>query len=365
MKLFKHIIPITLAFALFSGCDDDGYIDPITEVAPGPDEAAPTVDIVYPTEGTQIRVVEDVTPLEIKFEVADDIEVQDIKLTLDGTEIASFNEFKDYRRVVSQYIYENLANGEHTLTVTATDPSGKSTSESVTFQKIEPYTPVYEGEVLYLPFDGSYFELVNATTPTVVGNPGFAGEGVVGGNAYDGAEGAYLSIPTDVLNLGNEFSAVFWMNVNGTPDRAGILVIGPPDENNPNAMNNRTAGFRFFREAAGGMQRFKLNIGTGESDSWFDGGAAADVAPNTGEWVHMAFTISETEAKVYINGELVSSGVLNGVSWEGTDVLSIMSGAPRFAEWGHLSDQSQLDELRIFNTALSQEQIQEIMANEM
>ncbi|WP_225000075.1 LamG-like jellyroll fold domain-containing protein [Cesiribacter sp. SM1] len=363
MKIFRNIMLITFALTLFGSCDDDGYIDPITEVAPGPDEAAPTVDIVYPSEGTQIRVPEDVTPVEISFEVEDDIEVQTITLTLDGTQIASFSEFLDYRRVIDSYVYENLTNGEHTLTVTATDVSGKSTSESVTFEKIEPYTPVYEGEVFYLPFDGSYMELVNVTNPTVVGSPGFTEEGVAGA-AYDGAEGAYLTFSTDMLDLGNEFSASFWMNVNGTPDRAGILVIGPPDENNPDAMNNRTAGFRFFREGSPTNQIFKLNVGTGSSDSWFDGGAAASVVPNTGEWVHMAFTISETEAKVYINGELVSSGTLNGVSWEGTNVISIMSGAPRFTEWGHLSDQSQMDELRIFNTALTQEQIQQIIADE-
>ncbi|AHM61419.1 hypothetical protein D770_15825 [Flammeovirgaceae bacterium 311] len=364
MKIFRNIMLLALSIAILGSCDDDGYIDPITAVDPGPDEAAPTVNIISPSEGATIRVREDVTPIEISFEVEDDIEVQSIVIALDGSQIASFSDFMDYRRVIDQYVYEELTNGQHTLTVTATDVSGKTTTESVTFEKLEPYTAVYEGEVLYMPFDGSFLELVNVVSPTVVGTPGFAGEGVVGGNSYKGAEGAYLTIPTENLNLTDAFSAVFWMKVNGTPDRAGILVVGPPDPDRPNAMNNRTSGFRFFREAAAGMQRFKLNVGTGESDSWFDGGAAADVAPNTGEWVHMAFTISDTEAKVYINGEVVSEGTFGGVSWADTDILSIMSGAPRFAEWGHLSDQSQMDELRIFNTVLTQEQIQQIIDDE-
>lgn len=364
MKIFKNILVLALSLAIVGGCDDDGYIDPISAVDPGPDQTAPEVNIIYPSMGTQIRVKEDVAPVEIKFEVEDDIEVESIKVSLDGTEIASFGDFKDFRKVIDKYVYESLTNGPHTLTVTATDVSGKTTTESVTFEKVEPYQPVYEGEVFYLPFDGSFMELVNIATPTVVGNPGFAGEGVVGGNAYAGAEGAYLTFSTDLLDLGNEFSTVFWLNVNAAPDRAGILVIGPADPDNPNAMNNRKSGFRFFRENAGGKQRFKLNVGTGTSDSWFDGGAAADVDPNTGEWVHMAFTISPTEAKVYINGQLVKEGTFDGVSWEGTEIISIMSGAPRFTGWGHLSDQSLMDELRIFNTVLTQEQIQQIIDNE-
>jgi hypothetical protein len=60
--------------------------------------------------------------------------------------------------------------------------------------------------------------------------------------------------------VGNEFSASFWMKVNSTPDRAGVLVAGPP------GINTRTQGFRFFRENAGGKQRFKLNVGNGTSD---------------------------------------------------------------------------------------------------
>jgi hypothetical protein len=38
-----------------------------------------------------------------------------------------------------------------------------------------------------------------------------------------------------------------------------------------------------------------------------------------------------------------------------------MSGAPRFTEWGHLSDLSYLDELYFFDVALTQEEIQTIM----
>src|SRR5690606_4640871 len=93
----------------------------------------------------------------------------------------------------------------------------------------------------------------------------------------------------------------------------------------------------------------------------FDGGENADVDPATADWVHFAFTISGTEAKVYIDGQAVSEGAFDGVDWTDCDIISIMSGAPRFTEWGHLSDESLMDELRLFNKALSQAEIEEVM----
>ena len=218
-----------------------------------------------------------------------------------------------------------------------------------------PYVP--DGQVAYWSFNFSYEEHLSGTMATEVGDPGFANTSKYGPNAFQSASDSYLTFPADALT-NDEFSATFWYNVNATPNRAGILVMGPPDDTPP--ANNRTGGFRFFREAAGGNQRFKLNVGNGTADTWVDGGSDADVAPNSG-WVHMAFTISDTAAKVYINGELAKESDFSGVDWTGVDILSIGSGAPRFVQWGHLSDQSYIDELRIFDVALPQSEIQKMI----
>lgn len=359
MKIYKNILAGALAIVLAAGCDNDGYIDPISHVDPGPDESAPTVVITYPVEGTKVQVAQDVAPIDIQFEATDDIEIQSIAISLDGTEITTLSDFKDYRRAIDAYTYETLENGDHELTITATDLSGKSTETSVNFQKVPPYVPVFDGEVFYLPFDADYMELVSITTATKVGSPGFSDESI-SGKSYAGAGDSYLTLPTTGIT-NTEFSAAFWYNLNATPDRSGILTIGPPDPNLPATPNNRKNGFRFFREGSPTNQTFKLNVGDGTADSWFDGGAAASLNPATTDWVHFAFTISDSKVVVYIDGEIVSQGAFTGIDWTGCDVLSIASGAPRFTEWGHLSDQSLLDELRIFNKALTQEEVQAIM----
>jgi len=347
----------------FSGCDE-GVIDPITEVDPGPDAGAPIVNIIKPVDGFEIQVAEPVTSTTIEFRAEDDIELSSVKVSLDGQEIASYDTFADYRIFIDEFVYNNITTGDHVLQVSATDLAGNTSMVTSNFSKEPPYTPLFPGETFYMNFDGSYSELVTVTDATEIGNPGFAPEARVGSGAYAGAQDSYLTFSTDGL-LANEFSASFWLKVNATPDRAGVLVIGPEDTGNanyPEIQNNRTSGFRFFRENAAGMQRFKLNVGFGSGDSWFDGGTAADVDPNTDQWVHFAFTISGSECVVYKNGQVVSQNSFAGIDWTGCDVMSIMSGASRFTEWGHNSDQSYMDELRLFNMALTQNDIIELIA---
>ncbi|WP_298418462.1 LamG domain-containing protein [uncultured Kordia sp.] len=357
-KIFKYSLGLSLLILMLS-CED--RIDPITEVDPGPDAGAPTVIIEKPVDGFSIQVPDLIASTTIKFRAEDDIEIESVSVKLDGQEIAFYDEFLDFRIFNEEFIYDNITTGDHVLEVSATDLAGNVTTSVSNFSKEPPYTPLFPGETFYMNFDGSYNELVSVTSATEFGSPNFAPVGRVGSGAYAGASDSYLTFPTDGL-LANEFSASFWLKVNAAPDRAGVLVIGPPDESNPDAQNNRTSGFRFFRENAGGMQRFKLNIGTGSGEAWFDGGAAADVDPNVDEWVHFAFTISETEAVVYKNGEVVSQNAFSGIDWTGCDILSIMSGAPRFTGWGHNSDESYMDELRIFNMALSQDEVIELIA---
>ncbi len=190
MKTYYSIL-ISLLIVI-SACDNG--IDPISYVAPGNDEAAPAVVISYPAEGTKIKVKESVTSIKIQFEVTDDIEIKDIVLSLDGTKIAGFDTFKDYRRLLGEYLYNALADGSHILTLTATDLTGKNTSKSVNFEKEPPYVPIFEGEVFYMPFDGDYTELISQDMATKVGSPGF-NDGGVYGKAYAGATDGYLTFP--------------------------------------------------------------------------------------------------------------------------------------------------------------------------
>lgn len=347
MKVLSKILPIFFTILLVSACNE--WIDEISSVDPGPDLSAPVVNIEYPVEGTAIQSPELIASVNIQFEATDDIELASISVMIDGVEITSYDDFIDYRRAVIEYLYDQLTSGTHTLTITATDLEGKTTTAEVHFEKKPPYTPIYAGETFYMPFDGDFVEKVSFTTATVVGTPGFSGEPLRGLNAYKGATDGYITFPSAGL-VGDQFSFEFWYKLNAVPDRAGILVISPDAE-------DRNFGLRLAREADGPKQKFFLNVGDGSTEGWFV--PSSFEVPS--DWMHLAVTVSGTKVSFYINGNLVSGGDFGAVNWTGCDIISIGSGAPRFVYWDHKSDLSYMDELRMFNRELSQAEIQAII----
>ena len=341
---------VIFAMLFLASCDEG--IDSITEIDPGPDAGAPVVTVTYPTEGTEINSLDLIVPITIKFKVEDDIEVGSVVLSLDGVEISSFDTFLDYRIVNEEFTYNNLSSGEHVLTVTGTDIVGNVTTATVNFSKAPPYEALFAGEVFYMPFDDTYTELLSITEASEVGTPTFAGVHFDGTNAYRATEGSYLTFPVDDM-FGSNMSGAFWYKVNGDPDRSGILTVGN------DIPENRNQGFRLFREGSATEQRIKLNIGTGDADSWNDGGVI-DVTAQ--EWVHVAFTISPTETVIYLDGLPVNTATPGGaIDWTGTTNITIGSGGETFSYWGHESDDSVMDELRLFNTTLSQGEIQNMI----
>lgn len=353
MKNLKSIFSSLVVVLLLYGCDQG--IDPITFVDPGPDAESPQVTISSPGDGAAIFSNKQFVSTTISFKVTDDIELASVTADFDGTQLTNITNFVDYRTVnIEGLVYDKISDGDHTITVKATDINGNITVESVNITKGPGYIPVY-GEIFYMPFNGTFTELISENDPITVGSPGYNAEGIAS-QAYKGAPNSYLTFPATGL-LGQEFSASFWINLNATPNRAGILTISPEDTENPDEPNNRSTGIRLFREDVGGNQVVKLNIGTG-TDNWFDGGATAALPP--GEWAHVAISIGQMEAAVYVNGTVVSEGSFPGLNWTGCDLISIASGAPRFVQWGHLSEESSIDELRLFDKAITSAEIDAI-----
>ncbi|MEW4924861.1 LamG domain-containing protein [Algibacter sp. 2305UL17-15] len=363
-NLNKIIIGLFALLLVLSSCEDG--IDPITAVDPGADAGAPVIKVTSPTEGLSLKVNEVFASVDISFEATDDIELETVTVSLNNVQLATFSSFIDYRRfIVDDLSYDKLADGDHVLKVVATDINGKTTTETVNFKKEPAYIVKYAGEVFYMGFDGDYTDLVALEKATVVGSPMLNDDNLNGSNSYEGALDSYLTFPADRFKT-NEFSVIFWMKVNDAANKNGVKRAGVITLRSPmvDGKHDLKKGFTFFREDAGGNQRFKLNIGSGEKNHWFDGNTAADVAPNSGEWVNFAFTVSGSEATVYIDGQVVKTGTHDGIDWTDCNLLSIMSGAPNFTQWNHWSDQSLLDELRIFNRPISQQEIQQIMADD-
>lgn len=313
-----------------------------------------------PSGATVIRSSEPLASITINFQVTDDLGIATIVVTLDGAEIANLSSFTDSKLVVIDDLIAEVATGIHTITITVTDINEVVTTQTTTFEKVDapPYMPLFAGETFYMAFDGDFSEAISGNGAIEVGTPGF--EEGVSGQSYKGAEDAYLSYPTAGL-LTSEFSGSFWYKMdNPGQNRAGILTLSAPDPNatNPDRPGNRNFGIRLFREG-GASQSLRLSVGNGTGNGT---AITPGVLTNNSDWVHIAFSISQSRAVIYLDGVLAAETNITGLDWTGCDVMSIMSGAPRYLIFNHRSDFSGLDELRFFNKFLEPQDVTEIIA---
>lgn len=355
MKTYNKLFMLALSVLMFNACDQN-YIDPISTVSPGSDESAPQITINKPVEGGVIKLPEDTSSVTIDIEVTDDIELASVAVKYDGTQLAMYTEFSDYRRALKSITYNKVLFGTHTVTVEAKDKEGKSSTATADFMKSVPYEPKYDGEIFYLPFDGDYMNMIRFDTAMITGNPGFADEGIASAMSYEGAEGSYLQYPLEDIQS-DELSMIFWMKINTDAARAGIMNVGSTNDD-----AGRKNGFRLFREGDATSQRIKLNVGTGAGESWNDGDV---VDPSTGDWVCIAVTISSTQNTIYIDGIPVRTSDMSApIDWTGCDYLTIGSGETTFTYWDHLGDPSEIDEVRFFDKVLTQDEIKSIISEE-
>lgn len=351
MKSLKFVLLFVLAGLLFATCKKG--LDPIDYVAPGPDLEPPVVTISDPTEGKTVVSMDSVGTATFRFAASDDIELKSVTVTLDGAEIAKFTSFLDYRRYAPNLVYNTLRDGEHTLVVNAVDQTGKTDSKTVNFRKVTapPYDPM-EGEVIYLPMDGSYLNYIGYTLAGVVGSPGFATGKV--NDAYAGATDSYLTYPSAGV-VGEAFSFAMWFKVNSTPDRAGMVVIGRPGTGSD---EDRKFGLRFFREGSATSQKFGINVGIGTTDVWDNPFTTIPVSDN---WVHFAVAIEANYMHIYVNGDTVKGASLkNPIDWTDCTSISIASGEPTFNIWQHYSDLSLYDEMHFFNRTITAAEVKKL-----
>lgn len=353
MKTIRYILASLLGVMFFYGCDQG--IDGITQVDPGADASAPQIKINAPTEGNIIKELETESIIALDLEVTDDIELGTIKVDVDGKTIGTYSSFKDYRRfLLSNPEFDMVEDGDHALTATATDLEGKSTTSSINFTKVPPYISSFPNEIFYMPFDrtyGDYGNFIGRKRATKSGEPSFAGEGLIGADAYLGAEDSYLLYPASGL-LTEQFTAAFWYRVNASPDRAGILVINDD-------ADDRLQGLRLFREGNANEQTIIAIIGTGTEEVRNNGGV---LNVTSGNWVHIAISISPTQNTIYFNGEEVNTvAMTTAVDWTGVEDITIGAGGETFSYWGHLSDLSEIDDLRLFDKALSATELQDLI----
>jgi arabinan endo-1,5-alpha-L-arabinosidase len=89
------------------------------------------------------------------------------------------------------------------------------------------------------------------------------------------------------------------------------------------------------------------------SSRWYDGTSGMTV--NTGEWTHLALIVNKGKVRFYVNGEQK----FNGSSFP--DIFTSASSSFSLGvNWWDPPFQGMIDELRVYDGALSQSEIEEL-----
>jgi hypothetical protein len=383
MKNIFNLTVMGIMFSLsFTACKKD-YIDPISKVDPGTDATAPTVSIIAPAAATVVIPFTDTkTNYTFKFSVSDDIELKNIDIALNGGNLASFNKFIDYRSYTGTYEYKDLAIGNHSFVVTATDLSGKTTSKSFAFTITNKYQPIFPSEVFFVPFDFPSTDPLKIVSDIVLNTSATANStsttAGISGNAMQGGGLKYVTYakPNNWISASQSFSVSFWFKLNGqTKNNNG--GNGPEYVFSVPSTNGHWSGgqaFLFFETNASGTQIKFPVVAADMSDTWFvweNGNAIPGIANNTWKHCALVYDASTSKMTLYIDGVAnatqASWGTHGNINFNPSTATAFRLGAgPKDVnndaadDWLRSTWKGGLDQFRLFTGALSASEVKSI-----
>ncbi len=195
--------------------------------------------------------------------------------------------------------------------------------------------------IAHLAFDGNMLDgTVNLNHSASYGGTSFT-TSKVGANAIDlNGSNAFVQLPATVANQ-QEITIATWVYWNGGNSWQRIFDFG-----------NDQAEYLFLTPKSGsGLLHFGIKNGGAEQV------LSASALP-TGEWVHVAVSLSNTGASMYVNGEVVAES--NGITISPIDFKPVLNYIGR-SQWPDPLLNGKIDDFKIFNYALSANEIADIV----
>ena len=214
--------------------------------------------------------------------------------------------------------------------------------------------------IAYYPFNGN----ANDQSGNAI-NPTYIGTGVTlttdrFGNAnkaynFDGLPGSYIRMPADALPTTNRTISL-WFNVPDVTNRPGLLGYG----------GNGSCGTTLL---------MGLNC-SGSGAYWVQGHCGFNPTSYTypaapvDNWYHWVLTINGTDQKIYVNGELktTTTSFSGATAVTGKDlalgVITSVSGTAPYTDVNVGYTRGKLDDIRIYDAAMTDAQVQNLYANE-
>jgi len=185
----------------------------------------------------------------------------------------------------------------------------------------------------------------NGNDGALMGDPQWALGRISGALLFDGTDD-YVEVPhADILTVDNEVTVMAWINASQheVPGAGYQGII---------AKGNGPRSYSLYTTAAGVM-----HFSTGPSGGFIGSTSSAQVPLN--EWVHVCAQVINGGHQYYVNGEDGGSGGA-GATLPGTqDTGTVLIG--RTQEGANRSFGGLIDDARVYNRGLSQEEIQSAM----
>jgi hypothetical protein len=271
----------------------------------------------------------------------DDVGVVGVQFTLDGANLGSEDTSAPYS---VSWDTTTATAGTHTLTAVAKDAAGNSTISAPVTSTVDNSAPPAPTPVAAYGFEeANGASVTDATGKGHTGTLTNATRTTTGKNgralSFNGTS-ASVSIPdANDLDLTTGMTLEAWVNpTNNTGWRTAILKERPSD-----------LAYALY---AGGVTTPLATL-TSATPGYAEAGGIAGSAPPTNAWTHLAGTYDGATLKLYRNGTLIVSTPWTGAITTSNGPLKL-GGNAVWGEWFA----GQLDDVRVYNSALTPAQIQ-------
>jgi lipopolysaccharide export system protein LptA len=305
-----------------------------------PDTIPPTVSMIAPGNGSTVFGT-----LGVSATASDNVAVASVQFVLDGSNYGSPITTAPY---AFSWNSATVSNGTHTWAATATDTSGnKATSAAVSFT-VNNNDPA--GLVAAYGMDEGAGTLVedssvnanNGTVGNATWTTGYYGNAL----QFTGVSGSNATIKdSSTLDLTKGLTLEAWVNPSTLANPASNDWVAAVAKDNTASTANDISYALYAADGTNAPPALHLLLG---SDVGVQG---ASVLPlNT--WTFLTGTYDGSTMKVYVNGTLVGSKSVSGTITTTKDALHIGG------DWDSEMFTGIVDNVRIYNIALTQAQIQ-------
>jgi glucose/arabinose dehydrogenase len=306
------------------------------------DNVAPTISITAPAASASVSGT-----VAVSASAADTTAIVDVQFKVDGVNLGSADASSPYS---VSWNTTTVGDGTHSLTAVARDTAGNTTTSAARTVTVSNWAPPSGLVAAYT------FEAGTGTTVTDASGLGRTGTMNSGASwttagkfgkalSFNGSGGLVSVADASSLDFTSAMTIEAWVRPTTRSNWDTVVMKGYGSTGRAYALY---AGNNNGRPAA------TVRISSSERST--SGGSSLPL--NT--WSHLAMTYGGGRLRVYVNGLQVSSTSVSGSIRTSSDPLTI-GGSSVWGRWFA----GQLDEVRIYNRALTQTEIQSGMNRTM